>query len=435
MSKLNEFISQKIIQNALGKDMAYERQSKSGLNVNTMVIESNEVNKPTFYQAEEVGDTSYIVIPEDILNEIDEKTSTNRENFEAKNLLFNSLVTASAIAAEGELEEDEDGNKNEITLEDLSKKEPTLDFDILKKIGIEKEDFFKHEVFKKGQSKPSGGVLETEETGEDKDSEDNSEEKEKEETENQLKRLKGSMVDDEGESYDSYFDSKNPQVKPGTEYEKEVILLTKRLASKLKGNHGVSSKITPSKKLNVRNIVRKSPYIYKKKNDLSSGKHTSINLIIDCSGSMGGKYIRNASAIATIINNIATDEKSIKGNVILSSANEPVVIPLGNGFDKLINTIQAFSSSEGLEKTMTKHSRLLAKSKYNICISDAQLTDKTIHKAKYEAQNIFIEGIYIGRTSNADDHITHMDEYFSRSSIHDNIDDTIEYIINVMLRG
>jgi hypothetical protein len=149
---------------------------------------------------------------------------------------------------------------------------------------------------------------------------------------------------------------------------------------------------------------------------------------------MSGVYIKNAASIAYIFNRIAETEKNIVGYIISSSQTlKSATINFGEpGSNDKILSLAAFDSGEGLASTIEENIDKLQNNNYNICVTDAQITDRPINKELYEERNIFIDGIYIGSGSKR--HEDHMNKFFSRSQILPDLDEAVEYILNVMFR-
>jgi hypothetical protein len=385
------------------------------------------------------------VVPDELFKAVDEMTETMRENFEIKNIIFNILVTANAMITDGLYPHVDKDGKVDINrfIDSMKSYEKGIDYRILESIdGFNYSDTFDFreitlkEAEKTEESESSEPTSETA-VGESEESEEKSEEESVEKT---LQQLDGSIQEHviEGGDAKYFFRNDYKTIEPTSELGKQIEPLARRLASKLKGRYGKESTMNTSKKLNVKNFVRKDPRIYKRKTDLARGKKVKLNMILDCSGSMGGQYIQNSVAICMIVDKIAREEKSIDGKIILSAGEGSVVLDIGKtNIDKMINHIHAFSGSEGIANTLVEHVDILSKATYNICVSDAQITDDPINKKHYESRNVFIDGIYIGKIgeSTKKRHIEHMEQYFSRGHILDNVEDAIEYIINNVLRS
>lgn len=485
-NKVDLFLKEKRIQTLLGKDHVFARNAATGLNQNTMFFQGSE-EKPTLYYGSNDEDTTYLSVPEQTFETIDTEFDTVGDNYKAKNNIINIMTTASSILntkgkkdihpdvmlalvkkAEPSIDFTKFGlipsTKNEIydfiyndrvstkvskllskSIEDLDKYDPTSDFEDIGQFNYFDMKLVEGIGTSKKKAKP--GALPEEastagEAGKEGLAEDGgleaseSETEESKPTEIQLEQLKGEIQSNlRDESKLDRFFSDSPTIHEKKDFE-EINSLANRLSSKLKGVYGKENTMNPTRKINVKNFVRRSPNFYKRKRDSTSGKKVKINIMVDCSGSMGGRYIKDAIRFCLIFNKIAQMEGTVKGNVILSAGEGSVVINIAEKTEKLLAKVHAFSGSEGVENSITENMGLLSKSDYNICVTDCQLTDKPINKKKYEAKNIFIDGLYIGKSSeeNKREQKEHMEEFFSRGKVVDTLDDAVEHFINVCMR-
>jgi len=430
-NSVKEFIAKKTIENALGKDHIFERASKSGIDNRTMFYYP-ESDIASLYYGQKKTDNTYISLSEEVFNKVDEETFTLRENYEVKNNIINTLITANALINDMYPGDSEPMSEDpETMLKLILDKEPGIDLRGVAKI------FDLNELFRfvcittaEGAEKSEEGESEpTSETG-------LAEPSEEEPAEVTLEKLDGVISGEKTAEDPAQFFTKHNIIAKNSPREKEIEVLANRLSSKLKGVYGKQNILTPSKKLNIRNYVRGSQYYYKKKRTEAAGKKITMNIIVDCSGSMSGRYIKDAISLCMIMNHIARVEKTISGNIILSASEGAVVMDIKEVTYDLLNKAHAFSGEEGIANTLADHQDKLLNTDYNICITDASITDSIINKKAYESRNIFIDGIYIGDVNKKTikEHEEHMDQYFSRSKILKTLDDAVEYIISVAMR-
>ena len=475
-SAVKTFMRSKSVEALTGRDHVFNRRAKTGLPANTM-FHYTDAGMPTLYYSEDKAQTTFISLGEEVFTEIDKSTTTVRDNFNIKNNIINSLITANSII-ESEFSgkrlpihsdlmllkvyESEPGidwryfdlsatsnpiyqyihsgvrhssveKWKSLSLEDLA--ELTADADALP--DAEAFEWFNVVCIAKAGAKSvedSGEIESTSECSLDKGASGEDDSESEEETDAVLEQLDGVISSEHAEEDKSVFFDTQAGIITGNKkrYEK-CKQLANQLASKLKGVYGKENTMTPQKKLNIRNYVRGSQSMFKRKRDTSSGKKMSINLIIDCSGSMSGRYITNAASICMIFNMIAREHKTITGSIILSAGEGSVSFDIANAPETLIDRMHAFSGAEGIARTINREMDKLQKAKFNVCITDCQLTDEPINKKSYESKNIMLEGIYIGKMSkNKKDHEEHMDQFFSRSKIIDTVEETIEYFVNTI---
>lgn len=483
VSNVKKFMREKSIEALTGRDYVWSKVSKKGLPPRAM-FHYTEVGLPTLYYGQKKDDTTYISIPNNVFDTIDEGSTTVRDNFNIKNNIVNTLVAANAYIEDlfpGDARhihqdllllkvcqkeksidwryfdlgssknpiyqyihsgttsnstvsymlslDDEDKLCDPDTTAKIEALEDSNSFDWFNAVCITREE--KEKVEKESE------VAETpEEAGVKKG--ETKEEEPKKSTEKVLEELEG-IIDTsyvkETVSPSRFLKPDPVTVSSDKELLDQVNYLAKRLGSKLHGVYGKENCESPTKRVNIRNFVREKPKIFKRKRDTVSGKKVKMNIVVDCSGSMAGRYIQNASALCMIVSKIAREQKTITGKIILSAGEGSIVCDIADSPTELFDRMKAFSGSEGIERTFTDHQKIISKGNINICVTDAQITDSKINKAKYEAKNIFMEGIYIGKVSDESkiSHEEHMNQFFSRSKILDNIEDTIEYLISTVV--
>lgn len=477
------FLRQKAISGLTAKDAVFARHSADGLAAKTMLFQDGQ-DVSTLYVGLDEKDTTYLSIANPTYDMVDENTTTKRENFEQKNTLFNLLVVLNSWIEKNKIDKEflmtldtdallliieaYDPAIDFRILEDFLDKDNPIHNSILSGIADKKTskilnslsdgtydkttrvcsgytpnqtDIINLVVYKAEEKPESKSGKPAPKEGEEgscglSESIEEALEKPVEETKEtavELEALKGSIINQGDSDYDAsdfFYDASNLSISELDSVNKYA----KQIASKLKGKNGKISSISPSKKLNIKNFVKKAPNIYIRKSELAKGKKVNLNVIIDCSGSMQGVPIINASSVAMIFEIIACQERTITGNIIMTSGEGSQVIPFGLGTKDLLSKMNAFSNNEGIEKAITINMKLLQKADYNICISDSNITDAPINRKKYEAKNVFIDGIYIKKTKNKKKHIEHMEEFFSRARVLDNLEAAVEYISNVVIQ-
>lgn len=483
MNKIKTFMAQKSIDATLGSDFVFKRSAQYGIDPTTMFY-YQESGIPTLYYGQKPTDTTYMALSEETFNTIDSSTSTVRDNYSMKTTILNTIITANSIINKRYSDTREEIHPDALLLM-VKDKEPGIEFNKFEYSGTNPiynyvyndivslesnralrvikntesvndivKDFdeantnqhFSSQIIttaeasaKKSEAESSSSAeAETPaESGVEAKREDGS--SESEEVWDELKQLEGTVVTSfDNENTDEFFMDKGSHIyKPDSKRAEEVDRLASQVSSRLRGVYGRENTIVPSKRIGIRNFVRGSQAFYKKKRDTTKGKKIKLNIMVDCSGSMSGGYIEDAISVCMIFNKIAISEKSVDGQIILSAGEGSVMIKFGSKeAEDLLYRSHAFSGSEGIERTITRTMDTLRQSDYNICITDCQITDSKINKAKYEAKNIWIDGLYIkAGDSSKKKHIKHMEEFFSRANIVDNLEEAADYLVNVCLRS
>jgi len=473
---VKNFLVKKKVVGLLETDGIFLKYGSTGLGANTMLFQGDS-EQNTLYRGHDSDSTTYFSLSEEVFEKVDKNTSSVRDNFAHKNILFNTMVVANHILETSICKAYFKYITTDILLVLVHKEAPQIDFrkidylleagnpvhefissdilsDEIKEIyriiedikhtreidepaGYSGCDFFSYIPVKKGEktvaksseladslSKPTSATTDTSEKEDD--------------IETILRDTLGSI----STSYTnpSYSDDKMWFRHKNTLSKKEYLKVeqyAKQIGSKMKGRFGKDKVSSPSKKIHTKNFIRRVPNIYVKKRDISKGKKINLNIFIDASASMNGKPMKNAVSVALIFEMIANKEKTITGNIILSAGEGSMTIEFGKGKESLLNKLQAFSGEEGIERTITNNMKIMQKADYNICISDANITDDPLNKKKYEARNVFIDGLYINKTTSSKtekENTEHMEKYFSRGKVIDTLENAVEYISNVVLQ-
>lgn len=189
---------------------------------------------------------------------------------------------------------------------------------------------------------------------------------------------------------------------------------------------GYRSSESPSKRLNTRALSGLSDKLYRKKTLVKQARRT-VNLIIDCSGSMSGTPIMNARALAMILNRLVQQGKA-EGHLILTSAyrrsgvTETLKLPVA---EEVIKGIPANGEAENISGTIQLTKPVLRKADYNFFFTDGNITDEPLDKASLRREGIYTYGLYIGKESDA-----RLEQWFDRSITRG----SLESLINELLR-
>lgn len=174
----------------------------------------------------------------------------------------------------------------------------------------------------------------------------------------------------------------------------------------------------PSRRINKRSLSgNKDVPMYARKEGVSSDK-VKVNLILDCSGSMHGEPMDNATHIVAVFNQLALMQV-IDCTVLLSYDNpEPypaIQLPLDT--ETIATVAQAQCGGEGLEMCYQRHVKEMKQAKMNFIITDGDLSDGEIDKRFYQAQGIYTVGLYCGNIEHTSDLTRWFDKGIVRSDL------------------
>lgn len=205
-----------------------------------------------------------------------------------------------------------------------------------------------------------------------------------------------------------------------TEFKKYIPLMSKIFQDK----KGYLSTESPAKRLNVRGLTGTSDKIYRKKSVKKSAKRT-VNLIIDCSGSMGGLPIKGARTYAMLLNELAKIGK-IDGHLILSAAygkgaTETFKLPVD---EDVIYGIPANGNAENIFGTIQRTKRILKAADYNFFYTDGQITDSAIDKQKLRSEGIYTFGMYVGKFENSQ-----LSMWFDRDIVRESFEELVNELV------
>ena len=176
---------------------------------------------------------------------------------------------------------------------------------------------------------------------------------------------------------------------------------------------------TPSKRLNIRNLLLKKPNIYKKKKSLTP-KKKKIIVILDISGSMT-KVMDEMLPLLEVFN-ILAKKGYVEGHLVLSvsfytteAAYETFKFPLK---DDVINKIVTYNTTEGLAEVMKHLTPLLKNNDYIFVFTDGLLADDPLNKKYFNKQKIEFYGVYLtGVSSFGYD----LDKYFKNNIVENDL--------------
>lgn len=199
------------------------------------------------------------------------------------------------------------------------------------------------------------------------------------------------------------------------------------LAEKLfKDKKGYVNTASPSKRLNRKSLIGASDKLYRKKTVKRSAKR-NVNVVVDCSGSMGGNPIANARAFVTILNQLALQGK-VEGHLVLTSIEDDTGLTETHRLpvsEEFISGIPANGEGENIAGTVELIKPLLRKADYNFFVTDGEITDSPLNKVQLRREGIYTFGLYVG-----DFEASRLSRWFDRFIVRD----SLEGLLNEMLR-
>jgi hypothetical protein len=219
-------------------------------------------------------------------------------------------------------------------------------------------------------------------------------------------------------------------------FNKEQLLelnqLSKKLLRAFKGSKSKQKTITPKKYINAKSLSLDSDRVYITKKD-GQGKHIKFNLVVDMSGSMSGSPLRNAISILYLFNKLA-QQGYVTGHILYSEtrSHHKITMPVP---DAEILSLNVTGGAEGLART-TQHYQEDLKNTNLICITDGDIVDEPIDKQFWLRNKIVSTGVYVHPSvENVLDFTGKMDKWFNHSLVRQNLNDLIELLVRIGIKG
>lgn len=217
--------------------------------------------------------------------------------------------------------------------------------------------------------------------------------------------------------------------------KKDLIALEPKVKQLLKAFQGVGGTVklvTPTKRMSSKDIACDRDKCYIRKTG-STGKHIKMNLLIDMSGSMSGSPVKNAVRLVYLFNQLAK-EGYVTMSVLYSttSTNFKLTLPAS---DSEILALCATQSAEGLAKTIHAHADTI-RGTNTICITDGDIVDEPIDKMFWAKHKSISTGVYVNKSiTNYAEHSGKLNKWFNHSIVRKSLDELIEWLIRVGLKG
>jgi hypothetical protein len=204
--------------------------------------------------------------------------------------------------------------------------------------------------------------------------------------------------------------------------EEKALKLIPQMQKIFKAKKRRISQSNPTNRINIRSFTNKRfDKLYKKKCIEAKAKKR-INLMIDCSGSMGGNPIQNARTFCRMLNEFAL-RGFIEGHVILTGGDSGAHQCMTFKFPMNINDIASIiadGGAEGLKGTIDKTKHLIKNSDWTFVLTDGNISDNAIDNSK--GLNLF--GMYVGNPEKCN-----LSKWFSKYIARETIDELIQSLV------
>ena len=199
----------------------------------------------------------------------------------------------------------------------------------------------------------------------------------------------------------------------GTLNQTDVDEIVKVISKMFTGKTRLVSTTVPSKKMSVKHLAR-GELRYVRKEEFARGK-MFIDMVVDCSGSMGGDPVQGARTLIAALSQLAT-KNLVEGRIVFSSREGWMACKLPMKMEQ-IQTIRAFSGEEGLKRALYDNAMKLRAADAVFVFTDAQITDAVFSKAELAARKVEPMGLYVGSNSAEPAMRTHFDKYLIRPNV------------------
>jgi hypothetical protein len=183
-----------------------------------------------------------------------------------------------------------------------------------------------------------------------------------------------------------------------TDLDPDIVdFLAAAMKKAFKGGMRKVSTSQPSKRMNLRAIVRGSELIYRRKVNLADGRRRRVRIFFDCSGSMSsckkaGLHLMGAlSALA--------QSGVIEAKLILTKAHgrkacsQVFALPMPLA---AIAQIPTNGGAECFDAAMKKTAKILEPGDLVLAFTDGNINDEKIDRAYWRRRGVFSIGLYVG---------------------------------------
>jgi len=233
--------------------------------------------------------------------------------------------------------------------------------------------------------------------------------------------------------YGHYGNGENSILSPKTKVELNKYV--NDIAKALRGYNGKIKRLNPAKRLSAKDICNDiSDKIYIGKSYVD-GKFIDQNIVVDCSGSMGGDPIRDAIKLCYVFNKLA-QEGLLEGKIILteSSENKCLTMPV---HDDIISVLGGTGGGEGLTKTLLQYKSEI-RGKNVIVMTDGDLVEEPIPDKFWDEGRMTCVGMYINRSVKAENlpgYDRGMARWFPKTIIRNSFHEAVQKLIQLGLKA
>ncbi len=188
---------------------------------------------------------------------------------------------------------------------------------------------------------------------------------------------------------------------------------------------------TPSKRLNIRNLLLKNQNVYKKRTkDIKKKKFT---IVLDISGSMSG--IIEDMLILVEVFNILSKKGLVDGYLILSvsfyldeAAYQTFKFPLKQD---VLKKIVSYAGTEGLAEVMKNLSKLLKPSDAVFVFTDGLFADDPLNRSFFHRNNIDLYGVFLDKDKKGKYNLL---QYFDKEIVDSDVEKLAFKIVEMLKR-
>ena len=197
--------------------------------------------------------------------------------------------------------------------------------------------------------------------------------------------------------------------------------------------------VSPSKRLNMRNVIRDLDRIYRKKVEGDEIVPMEIVFMLDCSGSMNAASGQTklsthdvGCAILAVLSRLA-QQGIVKGHAILTAGDggrakcQTFALPMT---DEQIGKIYSSGDFEGFDSAMRLCASLLKKAALVLAYTDGHITDTRIDKSYWHRHGIYSVGMYCGEPGRA----AALSEWFDADLARETPDGLIDALTQILLK-
>jgi len=207
------------------------------------------------------------------------------------------------------------------------------------------------------------------------------------------------------------------------------------IAKALRGYNGKVKRLNPAKRLSAKDICNDiSDKIYIGKSYVD-GKFIDQNIVVDCSGSMGGDPIRDAIKLCYVFNKLA-QEGLLEGSIILTESGERKHLEMPV-HDDIINVLGGTGGGEGLTKTLQAYKSVL-RGKNVIIMTDGDLVEEPIPDKFWDEGRMNALGVYVNKSVKAEDlpgYDRGMSRWFPKTIIRNDFGEMVQKMIQLGLKA